>query len=281
MRRRAIILAVSLFLAACGSAEEAPRPAAPPETTGAGETLPAPVETADVAVYFSRGEQIGAAHRVVEATAGIGSAALEALLAGPTSGEQEAGLATLIPDGTELLGLTVDGGVATVDLSQEFESGGGSLSMRMRVAQVVHTLTQFPTVERVAFRLDGRPVESIGGEGVVVSPPVGRADFEDLSPAILLETPAPGDLVTSPLELRGTANTFEATFMYRLEDPLGNVLVETFATATSGTGTRGTFTVTTPFALETPGTGRLVVYESSAEDGRPIHVVEIPVLLAP
>ena len=281
MSRAALLLAAALVLAGCGASEESPGPAAPPETTAAGETLPPPVETSDVVVYFARGEQVGAAHRVVPKTPRIGAAALEALLAGPTVLEQEAGLGTLIPAGTRLLGLTIEGGVAVADLSREFESGGGSLSMRMRIAQVVHTLTQFPTVERVGFLLDGEAVEGIGGEGVVVDPPVGRADFEDLAPAILVESPAPGDVVTSPLELRGTANTFEATFMYRLEDGAGNTLVETFATATSGTGTRGTFDVTAPFTLEAPGAGRLVVYESSAEDGRPIHVVEIPVLLEP
>lgn len=279
MRRAALVLAAVLALAGCGASEEAPGPAAPPATTGAGETLPPPAETADVVVYFARGEQVGAARRVVEETPRIGAAALEELLAGPTAFEQEAGLATEIPAGTRLLGLAIEGGVATVDLSREFESGGGSLSMRMRIAQVVHTLTQFPTVERVAFRLEGEPAEAIGGEGVVVDPPVGRADFEDLAPAILLESPAPGDVVTSPLELRGTANTFEATFMYRLEGPDGSTLVETFAMATSGSGTRGTFEVTAPFALDAPSAGRLVVFESSAEDGRPIHVVEIPVTL--
>ena len=54
--------------------------------------------------------------------------------------------------------------------------------MRLRVAQVVYTLTQFPTIQRVAFALDGTPVEAIGGEGVVVWPPVGRAAFQDLAP---------------------------------------------------------------------------------------------------
>ena len=32
---------------------------------------------------------------------------------------------TDIPDGTKLLGLSIKDGVATVDLSAEFESGGG------------------------------------------------------------------------------------------------------------------------------------------------------------
>ena len=285
MRRAALLVLVLATLAACGGS---PEPGASPATTRGGETGPPPATsaeqpagTADVTVYLARGERIGAAHVVVSKTPRVGTAALEVLLAGPTALEQEAGLHTEIPPGTKLLGLSVAGGVATVDLSREFESGGGSLSMRMRIAQVVFTLTQFPTVQRVAFELDGKPVGAVGGEGVVVSPPVGRGDFEDLSPAILLEAPAPFDEVRSPLRLRGTANTFEATFEYRLEDAAGNVLAKHFAMATSGSGTRGTFDVSIAFDVPQPGPGKLVVFESSAENGRPIHVVEIPVFLRP
>jgi hypothetical protein len=149
--------------------------------------------------------------------------------------------------------------------------------MLLRVAQVVHTVTQFPTVQRVAFRLDGEPVEAIGGEGVVVSPPVDRGDFEDQAPAILVESVGPGDEVASPLRVLGTANTFEATLNLRLVAEDGTVLHDDFATATSGTGTRGTFEVTIEFDAEGPAT--LVAYERSAEDGAEINVVEIPVVL--
>jgi len=278
-------LLVVFALAGCGQSSQ---PAGSPGTSGPGESVlpPAtsseqPHATADVTVYLARGEQIGAARVVVTKTPRIGAEALEVLLGGPTALEQEAGLHTEIPPGTKLLGLSVEGGVATVDLSRDFESGGGSLSMRMRIAQVVFTLTQFPTVERVAFEFDGTPVDAIGGEGVVVSPSVHRGDFEDLSPAILVESPAPFDKVRSPLRLRGTANTFEATFEYRLEDAAGNVLAEHFAMATSGSGTRGTFDLTIGFDVSEPGPGKLVVFESSAENGLPIHVVEIPVFLSP
>ena len=52
-----------------------------------------------------------------------------------------------------------------------------------------------------------------------------------------------------------------------------------FVTATSGSGTRGTYDVTIPF--EAPnGLGKLVVYERSAADGSKIHAVEIPLTLA-
>jgi germination protein M len=187
----------------------------------------------------------------------------------------------VIPTGTRLLGLSIAGGVATVDLSGEFESGGGSASMLGRVAQVVYTLTQFPSVQRVLFRLDGKPVSALGGEGVVVDPPVGRADLEGVTPAILVESPAPGEIVRSPIAVRGTANTFEATFMLRVESG-GRKLSEHFVTATSGSGTRGTFATTIAVPVQPRSEAvTLVAYEASAADGKPIHVVRIPLTLLP
>src|SRR5450759_629539 len=47
----------------------------------------------------------------------------------------ERGFLTMIPAGSQLLGITIDGSVATVDLTGAFESGGGSASMFGRLAQ--------------------------------------------------------------------------------------------------------------------------------------------------
>jgi hypothetical protein len=48
-------------------------------------------------------------------------------------------------------------------------------------------------------------------------------------------------------------------------------------TATSGTGTRGTFDFTTePYTVPFDGVGALIVFEHSAKDGSRINLVEIP-----
>lgn len=199
---------------------------------------------------------------------------------GPTSSERdEAGLGTEIPPGTRLLGVSVAGGIATVDLSRAFESGGGSTSMLLRVAQIVFTLTQFPTVERVRFELDGAPVEAIGGEGIMVDPPVGRADFEAQAPAILVESPAPFERLSSPVRVRGSANVFEATFSASITDESGHVLAEKVVTATSGTGERGTFDAELSFDATGPARLVLTVFTYSAKDGSQRDVVEIPLEL--
>ncbi|HET6497987.1 MAG TPA: GerMN domain-containing protein [Coriobacteriia bacterium] len=251
-------------------AAEEPEPQRPPAV----EPEPA---TMEVTLYFTRGETLGVAAREVDWTREVARVAMEQLLAGPGEADREAGLGTEVPEGTRLNGVSITDGVATVDLSSEFEAGGGSLSMQLRVAQVVYTLTRFETVTSVAFEIDGRPVEAIGGEGVVVSPPVTRTDFADAAlPAILVESPAPWQAVSSPLRLTGMSNTFEATLNYQLVDAVGANIADGYATATAGTGTWGTFDVTIPFEVTRAGAGRLVVFEVSAKDGSRINAVEIP-----
>ena len=185
-----------------------------------------------------------------------------------------------MPAGTLLHGISLARGVATVDLSRRFESGGGSLSMQLRVAQMVYTLTQFSSVNSVTFRLDGRPVQSIGGEGVVVSRPVGRAEFEAQTPPILVETPLPGERVGAAILVNGTANVFEARLVVELVTPSGVLVARHNLLATAGTGTRGRFS--TRISVHPPG-GRLVIvaYAHSAKNGARIDVVRIPVTVAP
>jgi hypothetical protein len=250
---------------------------------GGEETTPAPgttqttqAETMSVAVYLLRDGKVTPVRRSVPWTSAIGSAAITALLEGPTSEERAGGLSTAIPDGVSVRGIGLANGIATVDLDGSFVAGAPS--MRRAVAQMVATLTRFPTVERVAFRIDGDPVSALGD--VDVDPPVGRLAIEEETPQILVESPLPGDTVSSPIRLKGTANVFEATVSLEVRDETGATVLRDFTTATSGTGTRGTFDaqLTPPDAS---GDLTIVAFESSAEDGRPLHVVRVPVTVAP
>ena len=269
----ALLALVVLVAAACDGGDEGSSTSTattPAETTA---------ETTALAVYLLRDGKISPVHRSVEATTAVARASLEALLEGPTSEERAAGLVSAIPGGTRLRDIAVADGVATVDFSGEFDDGGGSASMQARVAQVVATLTRFPTIERVGFKLDGEDVDAIGGEGVIVDPPVGRLDIEAQTPQILVESPLPGETVSSPIRVSGTANVFEATVSFEVRDAADAVIDESFTTATSGTGTRGTF----EHVLEVPdvdGPVTIVAFEASAEDGSPLHVVRVPVTIA-
>lgn len=227
-------------------------------------------------VYFLHGEKLSAAHRTVMGPA-IARGAIEALLAGPSGFESTNVRTTTIPAGTRLLDLDIRNGQATVDLSGQYATGGGTVSMRARLAQVVFTLTGFQGVQSVQLRLDGKPVTAFGGEGIVLGHPLTRAEFEDLSPAVLVETPTIGDTVTGVLRVAGSANTFEAILAVSVCDAAGRVLADQHTTATSGTGTRGTFDVTLRFTAPASGTGVLTAYVESPKDGSRVVVDDIPV----
>jgi hypothetical protein len=225
----------------------------PQETTTT--TAPPTGTSKELKIYLLHEGKVAPVSRTVVPGPRVGAAAVRELLEGPSADEQ--GLETAIPAGTELESLAIAGGVASVELSTP-------LGQDDAVAQVVYTLTQFPTVKRVDVGADT---------------PLGRRAFENQTPAILVESPLPGKSVEPGFAVTGTANTFEATFNYELEDDAGRVLSDDFVTATSGSGTRGSFRFTVEYEHDGPGEGKLVVFELSAEDGSRINEHEIPLAL--
>lgn len=307
------ILVASLVLAACGAttgdlgsvagpppSEAQPSLGAPSgePTPGASGPLgspgstpgatPVPADTTTVRAYFILGSFVDnpglvPVLREIPKTEAVGAAAMAALLAGPNDTELGArpAMYTAVPEGTRFLGLTIDGGVATVNLSREFESGGGSASVIGRLAQVVYTLTQFPTVQGVKFELDGDPIKVFGGEGVVLDEPVDREDYTDQLSVIFVDGPAWGGVIDNPARITGVANAFEATFQARIADGAGRGLAQTFVTASCGTGCWGDFDVTIPYTVSEPGWGTLRVYELSPMDGAVDNLTDYPVWLTP
>jgi hypothetical protein len=245
-------------------------------------STPTPAAPVTVKAYFVYHEKMQPAARALPAgTTAVLKGALEVLLAGPTAAEKAGGLVTVVPAGTKLRGVTLSGHVAIIDLSAAFASGGGSLSMTDRLAQVVYTATQFPGVTAVTLKLDGKTIKALGGEGIIVDHPRTRASCEGETPAILIDRPAWGGTLKAGGSVGGTANVFEAVFQIQVRDSSGALVFHKTVHATSGTGTRGTWTVTPALSGAKPGVGSIRVYESSAKDGSPINVVKIPVLIEP
>jgi len=237
----------------------------------------------DLAVYLLRGGRLVPVQRQVPATLAVARAAMTALLAGPTSAESAApsSLTTLIPSGTQLLDIALANGVAVVDLTGQFESGGGAAAMFGRLAQVVYTLTQFPTVTGVTFRLDGQPVTSFSGEGIVLPGPSIRADYRDYLPAIFLDRPAWGGTLPTPARVSGLANVFEARFAAEIVAYDGTVFAQQTVSASCGTGCWGTFDVTIPYEVDQAEPGWVTVYDLSPKDGARENVSSYPVTLTP
>jgi len=155
------------------------------EGDGSGSDEAPAGEDVTLKIYFSyAGEAALAIERTVPYTQAVATAAMNELLAGPTDAELATWpvLSTQIPEGTELLGLTVSDGVAQVNLSGEFDDGGGTYSMTARLAQVVYTLAQFPTVDAVEFYIEGVAVDVFSGEGIILDGPQAPEDYYDLVP---------------------------------------------------------------------------------------------------
>jgi hypothetical protein len=246
--KRALLLAVAavFLVAGCGGDDNE---ATPTETTTV--TLPA---LSGGRVYWLHDGKVWPVARQLPAT-DTADAALAELVRGPSAAEQEIGLKTAIPREAKV-SLNSSGELTVEGLGEPFDAA---------LAQIVYTLTQFPTVKSVEYN----------GKSYT------RADFEDQTPGILVESPLPFADVSSPIRATGTANTFEATFNYELTDTDGKIVDENFVTATSGTGTRGTFDFTTKkFTVPFSGVGSLVVFERSAEDGSRTKLVEIPLRMS-
>jgi hypothetical protein len=239
-------------------------------------------------VYFFMPDEEGQpklvpVQRQVADTVAVARAAVTQLLNGPTSGEAGSGtpVSTAIPANTVLLDIAISNGIATVDLSREFESGGGSASMTGRLAQVVYTVTQFPSVQSVNFRLDGQPVEVFSGEGIVLDGPSKRDHYTEQLPEIFVDSPAVGGTVSSSVRVRGLTRVFEATFFVGVYDRNGNEIARELGMATCGTGCWGSFDVTLDYDVDERQTGSVVVWSASARDGSQENVRGYRVVLNP
>jgi spore germination protein GerM len=289
------------------TATAAPSPTAEAQSTeSAGPPAPSPEASGsdliDLKVYFPlylRNDEtppvLVPVHRTVEATPQVGRAAIEALLAGPTlqEGSHDLRLGTLgttIPDGTQLLGLEILAGVGTVDLSSEFTSGDiddtDIESWAFRLAQVTYTLTQFPGIEAVRFRVDGRPIDAIEGhEGTRLSS-VTRSAYFDQLPAVFVDDPAWNAGVGDTLTVSGIAQvvTYPSRFEIALVDGESDaVLLQQTVSAPCDFDCwlppgGGAFEV----ELEVPdGAGsaalRLRVWELAPDEGGIVNVLEYPI----
>ncbi len=220
--------------------------------------------------------------REVDRTVAAARAAMEQLLAGPGAGERQGvpAISTAIPSGVRLLGLTITGDVATVDLSAEFDATDDSATVAQRAAQVVFTLSRFDSVAEVLFHQEGKPVSIQIGDGSLVSRPVGIWDYLELAAAISVESPVYGGPAGDPLRVTGFGAVFEATFQYVLTDADGLILEEGIAMTNIGTGWGG-FDFTIDYDVDRRQTGALIVWADSPKDGSRIDIREYPVVLTP
>lgn len=146
-------------------------------------------------------------------------------------------------------GITIGGGTAKVSLDHATQD---------QAAEIVYTLTQFASVQRV----------DVGGRAGLT-----RDDFASYVPPILVEAPAAGAELPGTFHVSGTASVFEATLVVQLVRD-GKVILKRSVTASEGAPGRGTFDTT---VHATPGPITVAAFSPSAADGTPQHEVDVPI----
>ncbi len=127
------------------------------------ETEEAP-EILTIDLYFMQvvagQEEEIAVEREIPYTVATAKAAIEELLEGPTAEEKEAGLMTLIPEGTQLQNIEIVDGTAQVDFNQQLDEGVAGSAMVAGIRnQIEQTLLQFETVDEVVISVEGETEE--------------------------------------------------------------------------------------------------------------------------
>jgi len=115
-----------------------------------------------VKVFFARDDRLQTVQRPVAPGADPLVTAVRALFAGPSAAERRDGIRTAIPRGTTLEEAVVANGVAYLRVPESFAASGGGEAVAMRLAQIVHTVTQAADVGAARILLGVEPVPAPG-----------------------------------------------------------------------------------------------------------------------
>jgi germination protein M len=133
-------------------------------------TTDAAEEKKTITLYFADpvDNKLVAEEREIAKVVGIARATIEELIKGPAG----SGLQATLPASTKLLDINIrEDGVAIVDFSGDLirDLPVTAQAEELAVFSIVNTLAQFPTVQEVEIRVDGRNVDTL----------LGYVDFEE------------------------------------------------------------------------------------------------------
>lgn len=148
----------------------------PPSTT----TTTLPVE--EVQIFFVSGSRIVPVPRLLLSPASAPQV-LAALSEGIPDIDEAAGLRTALPSGL-VIDVTVERGVATVDLDPAFTLIVAGSEQRLAVAQIVLTLTRRAGIGQIVFSSGSEPIAVPRGRGDLTEPGelVACDDYDNLLP---------------------------------------------------------------------------------------------------
>ncbi len=104
--------------------------------------------------------------------------AINELLKGPNLIEKSSGAYSEIPKSTKLLGIKENGDKIIIDFSSDFQYGGGTDSIYSRMMQLIKTSLANTDNKKIYLYLDGKQVNFLGGEGIMISQPLTEKSLE-------------------------------------------------------------------------------------------------------
>lgn len=175
MIKKVLLLMLILLLVAGCADNSSPKPggtAIPNQNNQQTQSQPNPV--VKMKVYFATTDALNLSAETFDYAPQDYSPqnAILRLIQGPKSSN----LVSVMPKGTELLGLYIKNKTAYVNFNGKIRKnyGGGSAGEILLVAAIANTLTEFEQITKVQILVDGKKVDTIGGH-IDVREPVGRS----------------------------------------------------------------------------------------------------------
>ena len=107
------------------------------------------------------------------------SYAIKGLIKGPQKAERANGVYSEIPSGTKLLSIKETADNVIINLSDDFQYGGGADSLYSRVKQLIKTSLANSPDKKVYLYLEGKQANVIGGEGIMINQPLSENSLDE------------------------------------------------------------------------------------------------------
>lgn len=104
--------------------------------------------------------------------------AIKELLKGPNLVEKSMGAYSEIPSSTKIRKIKQTGNKIVLDFTSDFQYGGGTDSIYSRMMQLIKTSVDNTKNKQIYLYLDGKQVNTIGGEGIMITQPLNEKSLE-------------------------------------------------------------------------------------------------------
>jgi spore germination protein GerM len=161
------------------NASAAPSPKSSASPTATASTAPDVNETKKIKVYFLTYDEKsgrilpGSVIREIKVKDELENA-LKETVKGPTAAEEKRGIVSALTKSIKIRHAEIKNGIADIDVSREFTEGIQGDAAAGRVNQIYYTATQIAGVKGIIIRVNGKPVKTLGSDGLVLSWPMKR-----------------------------------------------------------------------------------------------------------